>query len=170
MELGASRRALTDERPGGESGRESGREAGEESGTRSVESSCDEQSTGQAPQEQSNRGADQPAADPHARANLIDATQYDFERLERAVRLLSEQQQALLAENQALRDQLEDGERRVHRLESELDDSNGRRRKAMERMDALIRELDRLDEGLERSLQTRGGTPAPGSAPRRVAD
>jgi hypothetical protein len=30
----------------------------------------------------------------------------------------------------------------------------------MERLDALICELDRLDDGLERSLQARGDTPA----------
>jgi chromosome segregation ATPase len=96
------------------------------------------------------------------KAALVDATRYDFERLERALAQLVEQQAQLLVENDTLREQVEDRELRIHRLESELDESNSRRHKAMERLDALITELDRLDEGLERSLRVRGGTPAVG--------
>jgi len=103
--------------------------------------------------------ADAAGAGKSEQATLVDATHYDFERLERAVALLTEQQEQLLADDEALREQLEDRERRIHRLESELDEAGGRRRKAMERMDSLITELDRLDVGLERSIQARGGGP-----------
>jgi chromosome segregation ATPase len=116
---------------------------------------------------QTDESAAQAPSGQSARAALVDATRYDFERLERVVALLVEQQAELLDENGALREQVEDRERNVHRLESELDASNSRRRKAMERLDALIGELDRLDEGLQHSLQLRGGTPAASDAPGR---
>ncbi|MBW2243996.1 MAG: hypothetical protein JRH01_18605 [Deltaproteobacteria bacterium] len=134
MELGASRRALSRERRAAGGGRT------DPSGAR-------------AETVQGQQGE---------KAALVDATRYDFERLERALAQLVEQQAQLLVENDTLREQVEDRELRIHRLESELDESNSRRHKAMERLDALITELDRLDEGLERSLRVRGGTPAVG--------
>lgn len=134
MELGASRRALSRERRAADGGRS------DPSGAR-------------AETVQGRQGE---------KAALVDATRYDFERLERALAQLVEQQAQLLVENDTLREQVEDRELRIHRLESELDESNSRRHKAMERLDALITELDRLDEGLERSLRVRGGTPAVG--------
>lgn len=104
------------------------------------------------------------------RAGLVDATSYDFERLERAVGQLIEQQRLLLLENESLREKLRDRGQQVEQLEAELAESNGRREKAMERLDALIAELEVLDDRLERSLEARGESPANLGSPTPAVD
>lgn len=86
------------------------------------------------------------------RPELVDATRYDLDRLERAIRRLVAQQQALARENGALRDRLQARDAEVERLESELESARGRRERALERVDDLIGELDRLDALLDVSM------------------
>lgn len=86
------------------------------------------------------------------RPELIDATRYDFDRLERAIGGLVAQQRALAAENEALRVRVSDRDAEVERLASELRGAVERRKHALERVDALIDELDRLDARLDDAM------------------
>jgi len=87
-----------------------------------------------------------------SRAELTDATRYDFDRLERAVRSLVEQQNRLSRENQALRDQLAERDVEAERLHGEIQDAQLRREGAIARVDALMAELDRLDAQLDEAV------------------
>ena len=89
-----------------------------------------------------------------SRAELTDATRYDFDRLERAVRSLVEQQNRLSRENQALRDQLAQRDIEATRLNGEIQDAKTRREGAIARVDALMVELDRLDAELDEAVAT----------------
>ena len=92
--------------------------------------------------------------DSDSRPELVDATHYDFDRLERAITGLVSQQRTLLAENEMLRQKLGDRDTEVERLESELRAAIERRKSALERIDALIDELDRLDARLDDAMAT----------------
>ena len=70
---------------------------------------------------------------------------YDLARLERAVSLLLDERLRLQNENATLRDQLEEGNQRLGRLDEELLDLNQRRRDAMKRLDDVIAQLDELE-------------------------
>lgn len=87
-----------------------------------------------------------------SRPELIDATQYDFDRLQRAIASLVAQQRALVEENEALRVGIVDRNAEVERLAAELRGAVERRKHALERVDALIDELDRLDSRLDDAM------------------
>ena len=87
-----------------------------------------------------------------SRPELTDATRYDFDRLERAVRSLVDQQNRLARENQALRDQLAQRDIEATRLNGEIQDAKTRREGAIARVDALMVELDRLDAELDEAV------------------
>jgi predicted nuclease with TOPRIM domain len=89
------------------------------------------------------------------RSASTDAVPQDFERLEQVVRELSRRHTLLRAETEALRAQLETRDGRISELESELVDSQSRRESAVERLDTLIAELDRLDQRFEAGLEGR---------------
>jgi chromosome segregation ATPase len=86
------------------------------------------------------------------RPELIDATHYDFDRLEHVVARLLEQHRTLQQENEALRARLRARDGEVERLESELQTALERRKQAIERVDALLGELDRLDGRLDEAM------------------
>lgn len=73
---------------------------------------------------------------------------YDLARLERAVSALLDERLRLQAENATLRDQLEERDRRLDRLDEELLDLNQRRRDAMKRLDDVIAQIDELETEL----------------------
>ena len=102
------------------------------------------------------------------RPELVDATHYDFDRLERAITGLVSQQRTLLAENEMLRQKLGDRDAEVERLENELRAAIGRRKNALERIDALIDELDRLDARLDDAMAN--WVEQPGDAPPEPGD
>ena len=81
-----------------------------------------------------------------ARTGLVDATVYDFERLERAVDSLAEQHEQVKHENVLLRDEAELREARIGELEAKLKAAEDRRQTVLGRIDALMTELDRLDD------------------------
>jgi chromosome segregation ATPase len=83
---------------------------------------------------------------------LVDATQYDFERLERAVSELATSHDVLHRENATLREHLEERDGRLQRLEGELASADERRHQIAARLDALIEELDRLDAAYDASV------------------
>jgi len=68
--------------------------------------------------------------------------------LERAVCALLDERSRLQSENDALRDQFEERDQRVGRVEEELRDLNQRRRDAMKRLDDVIAQLDALETEL----------------------
>jgi len=61
------------------------------------------------------------------------------------VSLLLDERLRLQSENATLRDQLEEGNQRLGRLDEELLDLNQRRRDAMKRLDDVIAQLDELE-------------------------
>jgi septal ring factor EnvC (AmiA/AmiB activator) len=77
-----------------------------------------------------------------------DAGSYDWDRLERAVRSLVDQQESHRAEFQALRKQIAERDPRVRNLEAQLIDANHRRQDTGKRIDELIAQLDQLDAQL----------------------
>jgi chromosome segregation ATPase len=83
--------------------------------------------------------------------DLVDATRYDFDRLERAVVELARRYDLLQRQNGTLHEHLEDREAQIKRLEDDLASANDRRRQIAERLDALIDELDRLDAAFDAS-------------------
>jgi hypothetical protein len=95
-------------------------------------------------------GSEAGAAD--ARPELADATRYDLDRLERAIRGLVAQQQVLKRENERLRAAVTERDALVARLEGDLESAEGRRKFAISRVEALIDEMDRLDAALDRSM------------------
>lgn len=92
------------------------------------------------------------AASRESRPGLTDATRYDFDRLERAIVALVQQKRSLAAENQALQDRLSQKELDVQRLAGELATAQNRRQAAIDRVDLLIEELDRLDGQLDDAM------------------
>ncbi|MBW2420736.1 MAG: hypothetical protein JRH19_19495 [Deltaproteobacteria bacterium] len=68
--------------------------------------------------------------------------------MERAVCALLDERSRLQSENDALRDQFEERDQRVGRVEEELRDLNQRRRDAMKRLDDVIAQLDALETEL----------------------
>ncbi len=89
-----------------------------------------------------------------SRPELTDATRYDFDRLERAVRSLVAQQNRLATENQQLRDELAQRDVEAKQLNAEIEDAKSRREGAIERVDTLMAELDRLDTQLDEAVAT----------------
>ena len=87
------------------------------------------------------------------RPELVDATHYDFDRLERAVSDLARRHLELSEANQILLATLEEKDSQIQKLESEVDLLGKRRQAALQRLDGLVEELDRLDASL-----ARGGT------------
>lgn len=73
---------------------------------------------------------------------------YDWDRLERAIRSLADQQEAYRAELRELRKQIAERDQRVRNLEAQLIDSNHRRQDTGKRIDDLIAQLDQLDAQL----------------------
>ena len=73
---------------------------------------------------------------------------YDWDRLERAVRTLVAQQEALRKELSALRGDLTERNHRIRTLETQLLDANQRRQDTSKRIDELIAQLDQLDAQL----------------------
>jgi chromosome segregation ATPase len=76
------------------------------------------------------------------------STDADFDRLEIAVSDLAESHGKLREENANLRSEIEEGERRIRNLDSELLAANQRRQDAYKRIDELISHLDQLDAQL----------------------
>ena len=95
---------------------------------------------------------DVPGQPTESRPELTDATHYDFDRLERAVQSSVEQQKRLSKENQELRDQLAQRDVETERLSGEVQAAKLRREHAIERVDALMAELDRLDTQLDEAM------------------
>lgn len=110
------------------------------------------------------------AAESGTRRELVDATRYDLDRLERAIRGLVAQQQALTRENAGLRAELTERDARVARLEGELESAENRRKLAIGRVDALIDEMDRLDAALDRSMADSAGVAVDPSLPGVTLD
>lgn len=100
------------------------------------------------------KNADSPSAseDAGSRPELVDASKYDIDRLERAVTGLVFQQRALIEEQEGLRDQLAGRDREIERLENELRLADERRREALTRVESLIGDLDRLDARLDEAM------------------
>jgi chromosome segregation ATPase len=132
MELGASRQARHPEQSTRRDGRGGASDA-----------------TGAATTE---RASEAGITDSDRHPGLVDATRYDLDRLERAIRQVLAQQQRLVDENESLRRRLQGRDAEVERLESELAASRQRREQALKRVDALIAELDRLDGLLDSSM------------------
>lgn len=84
------------------------------------------------------------------RPELVDASHYDFDRLERAVSDLARQHLELSDANEALRATLAEKDSVIQELESEIDRLGSRRQAAVQRLDGLVEELDRLDAVLAR--------------------
>jgi translation initiation factor 2B subunit (eIF-2B alpha/beta/delta family) len=76
------------------------------------------------------------------------STDADFDRLEIAISKLTESHGKLREENVVLRNEIEEGARRMRALDSDLLDANQRRQDAYKRIDELISHLDQLDAQL----------------------
>ena len=76
------------------------------------------------------------------------ASEWSWDRLERAVTLLAEEQQRLREELRAARRELSDREQRIRRYEAQLLEANQRRQDTGKRIDELISQLDQLDATL----------------------
>jgi len=83
-----------------------------------------------------------------SRPELVDATRYDFDRLEAVVTDLVERHRALQGENSKLRQLL--GDRVVHakQLEADIEDLQSRRERSQARLDQVIAHLDRMEAAL----------------------
>lgn len=139
--MGATRQAAQREQRGRREARESGSSSGGSSRTGSGKSSTDGQSADESA-----------AAQAESRPELTDATQYDFDRLERAISGLVAQQHVLQRDNEALRGRLGERDRDIERLQTDLEGALERRKDALNRVDALIDELDRLDARLDEAM------------------
>lgn len=89
------------------------------------------------------------ATEDSERPELVDATRYDFDRLERAVSELAHQHALMQDENAALQTRLALRDATIQELESELEVLGRRRAAAIERVNRLVAELDRLDAEFE---------------------
>lgn len=79
--------------------------------------------------------------------------QYDFERLDRAVRALVAQARDLRGENAALRDELAGHEQQVRELDEKLLAAHQLRQDAIKRIDDLVDQLDHVDSRLDSALK-----------------
>jgi chromosome segregation ATPase len=86
-----------------------------------------------------------PAVAEDPRPELVDATHYDFGRLEVVVTELVERQRLLQGENAELREQLQARDERTRALESEVENLQKRRSRTHQRLDGVIEELSRLE-------------------------
>ena len=82
-------------------------------------------------------------------------TTYGFERLERAVTELVEQQRALRQENARLIRELGDRDHRIGVLEGQILELNQRRQDVGKRIDELISQIEHLDARLAASPGSR---------------
>jgi len=71
----------------------------------------------------------------------------DFSRLEAAVRTLAKNHALVRAENHALRGQLDAKDRQIELMEAEASEIEGRRKNAIDRLDALLSEVESLASG-----------------------
>ena len=71
---------------------------------------------------------------------------YDYARLRRAVEALLEAHEQLQAENAELRAAAAAGSKKVEGLDSALRDERERREAAIARIDALVTQLEQLDD------------------------
>lgn len=76
------------------------------------------------------------------------SSSYDFDRLESAISALVKSHGQLREDNAALHRDLEESQRRIRSLDSELIAANQRRQDAYKRIDELIAHLDQLDQHL----------------------
>ena len=81
----------------------------------------------------------------------VDSEIYDFDRLEDAVSALAESHARQRIEAADLRQRLDERNRRIRSLETELLASNQRGQDAVKRIDELISHLDQLDAELGES-------------------
>ena len=93
-------------------------------------------------------GIDVPRVDTSETENRTPAPSYDWDRLERAVRALIVQQEALREELSTLRGDLGERNHRIRVLETQLLEANQRRQDTSKRIDELIAQLDQLDAQL----------------------
>lgn len=93
------------------------------------------------------------AEDP--RPELVDATRYDFERLEVVVKQLVDRHHTLLGENAELHRRLVASDARAIASKEEVEDLRKRRDRTHERLDGLIADLDRLESALDDSSKPR---------------
>ena len=93
------------------------------------------------------------AEDP--RPELVDATRYDFERLEVVVKQLVDRHHTLLGENAELHRRLAASDARAIASEEEVEDLRKRRHRTHERLGGLIADLDRLESALDDSSKPR---------------
>lgn len=93
------------------------------------------------------------AEDP--RPELVDATRYDFERLEVVVKQLVDRHHTLLGENADLHRRLVASDARAIASEEEAEGLRKRRDRTHERLDGLIADLDRLESALDDSSKPR---------------
>lgn len=84
------------------------------------------------------------------RPELVDATSYDLDRLERAVADLAQSHDELSGANEELRVTVAKRDSLIQKLESEIVQLGKRREVAVQRLDGLVQELDRLDAELDR--------------------
>jgi chromosome segregation ATPase len=99
---------------------------------------------------------------------LLDATHYDFERLEVVVTELVARQRLLQGENTDLRQQLEAQDAGVQKLEADVENLQKRRSRTHKRLDGLIEELTRLEAALDDTSPPAGpSSPAPGPDAKR---
>lgn len=92
------------------------------------------------------------AADEQAKAaskpELIDATRYDFERLEAVVTGLVHRHRALQVENSALREQIAERDARARQVEVEVEDLRSRRERSRARLDKMLADLGQMEVAL----------------------
>ena len=90
-----------------------------------------------------------PAVTEDPKPELVDATHYDFGRLEVVVTELVERQRLLQSENAKLREQLQARDERTRALESEVENLQKRRSRTHQRLDGVIEELGRLEAAMD---------------------
>ncbi len=83
------------------------------------------------------------------------ASEYNFERLDRALRALVETCRALRDENASLHEELANRDRHIGRLDDQVLTQNQRRQDALKRIDDLVSRLEWLDAQFERSQKAR---------------
>ena len=81
---------------------------------------------------------------------VVREAEYDFDRLERALRSLVSQQLALRRENADLQVMLAEAKLRVRSLDACVREEGQRRRDAVERIDELIGQIEALEPRLAR--------------------
>lgn len=83
-----------------------------------------------------------------------------FARLDRLVRSLVDRYERQRGETAALRNELQERDRRIHLLDEKILALNQGRQDAAKRLDDLIARLDQLDAELEARLEASGGSAA----------